>query len=136
MHSPTDTRQEGFTMVEILVSLLLLTIVMAGTLSLQLAAMRASHESRAVSTAMMLGQRSMERFRAERCDTTSCPVPTTAIECFDRAGQGAVCGSTGVVYTSTTVYAATANGVRADVTVQWDSREGAQQLALSTERWP
>lgn len=135
MPEQPQSTDHGFTMVEMLVSILLLTIVMAGTLALQLSAIRSSSTSRMTSSAMTLAQSRLEEFRGARILDLMAAPPAVDIDCFGAQGEPLTACSA-QVFTRTTQHVVTGIGLRADVTVQWMTRTGTQQLAVSMERSP
>lgn len=81
--------ERGFTMIELLITMLLLTIVMTGLAALQLTAVRQVSNSKRGSEAMRLGQMVLERLTALGFTHTDL-VPTSWIPAKNADGQSMI----------------------------------------------
>ena len=125
----------GFTLVEILVALLLLTIVMTGTLALHLTTIRASSDSRTISAASAVAQSRLESFHSR--EFTAITLIANEQMCFNydttRVGT---CTDAHFFERITNV---TANGLNfvCAVEVRWITRSGLQRsVVINAERAP
>jgi len=126
----------GFTLVEILIAMLLLTVVLAGVLAMQVTALRASGDSRASSSAMVLASSRIEQYRALDYATLagSLPLPVE-VTCFGFDTQPDP-SCTNAFFTRTAVVSPTGIGVAIAVTVQWGTKDGGRQFTMTMERTP
>jgi len=124
---------DGFTLVEILISMLLLTVLLAGSLAMQVTAVRASGDSRKSAAATALAESRIEEFRS--ADYGNLVTVVDDVDCFDIEMQEDT-GCTGPFYTRTTNITNAVGGLHINVAVQWGSAEGPSQISLETERTP
>jgi Tfp pilus assembly protein PilV len=136
-------------MIEFMIALLLLTIVIVGTMSLQFTALRTSTESRYTSSAMTLAQSALEDFRSRRFSGIVCASAPTTYDWFDVNTQVITgcpssttnsCTDAAAFFTRSTALAptmvVTVNGCRATVTVSWVTSQGTQQVSQTMDRTP
>ncbi len=118
-------KQGGFTLIEVLISLVLGAIAMIGVIALYRASTNASSFSRRGTEAAILAQDKLERLRTETATTGSDPTP------IDELGQSAVAGP----FTRTwTVTPATPTYVDVSVNVQWDDDGNTRNFTVRGRR--
>jgi prepilin-type N-terminal cleavage/methylation domain-containing protein len=112
---PSDKSQQGFTMIEVLIALLVLMVGMAGILSLQLTAMKATGFSRHATEASSLAEDKVEDLRT---------VPLTSarfVSGTDQVDARGVADATGL-YTRTWTITPQTDTTIVTVSVAWDER--------------
>lgn len=131
------TRQSGFSLLEALVTLLILSVALLGLAFLQAQGMQFNTSAYARSQASMLSSDIIDRMRLNAanaaaydtgsfsptpadCDFTSAPDPDNDRDCWYRRLQEALPGGDGSI---------TVNGTLVTVTVSWNERPGAQRDA-------
>lgn len=139
-------KSAGFTILEVLIAMLLLSIMMIGMAAMQVTVLRTSASSRQMTMATQIAQSRLEEFRtlpftmlpapaamaAEACFDYTNSVPVSLAPCavgtyFTRrlgivAAGGLVCGQT------------VATGVGIQVDVDWIDTDGTQTVSLCLER--
>jgi type IV pilus assembly protein PilV len=114
---PRDRSQQGFTMIEVLIALLVLMVGMAGILSLQLTSMKATGFSRHATEASSLIEDKVEDLRT---------VPLTSPRFAtgsDRVDARGVADSTGLYNRTWTITPQTDTTI-ITVSVEWNERGG------------
>ncbi len=145
------TRQEGIGIVEFMVALLLLTIVVAGSMALQLTSLKTTSDSRISSAATVLAQSAIEAARGmswTQLSAVCVATPTTSVQCFDFNTAAQPCPSffqrtTSLSSTSVTTSAAdsgaslsSTQGCQIQVQVVWTGQVGRQSVTQSLVRMP
>lgn len=138
--SPRRAGEAGFTLIEIMVAMLLLSIILAGSMAMQVAVITASANARASAAATSLAQTRIEEFRATRYLSLAAADETA---CFDYDTKLVstcvpVCTCSTYFQRDTTITAITVptDGFNALVTVSWKTAAGTRQVSFETERTP
>jgi Tfp pilus assembly protein PilV len=128
-------------MVEFMIALVLLSIIMLGSMSLQFTSLRTSTDARFTSAAVTVAQSRLEEIRSMSWTLLSASCAGTTCRCFD--GSTRPVGSEGPApctctspFTRTTSLSATGGGCRAVVTVSWATSTGTQQITQALDRMP
>lgn len=143
-HQPNfhNSPDGGFTLIEILISMLLLSIVILGTTAMQVVAIRSNQKSAAMLVASTLAQSRIEKFFAD-------PMPAANFQetlgnscnggaencCFKYDGQPEACSEEFFFQREVTV---TQNGVGFDINVviTWQDAETSRNLTLAAFKNP
>jgi type II secretory pathway pseudopilin PulG len=135
--------QQGGGLIELLVSVVLLSIVLVGTLSLQVTAIRNGSEPRFTSAAMTVAQRRLEELRSTGWSSLTCNGTTCRCLALDTQPLGsetrADCfcsGSFRRVTAFSTVAVGPVNACRSVVTVSWVSNKGEQSVVQAMDGAP
>jgi len=122
---PNRPHQAGFTMIEVMVSLLLTAIAIIGIMSLYMSQTRASAYSRHTTEATVLAQDGMEKLRSQGTPTAE------LITGVDEQGN-AVAG--GLFERESTVSALIGSYYDLTVEVRWDEDGHARTVLLHSRR--
>lgn len=105
MHAATFSREKGFSLLEVLISIIILSFGLLGMVGLQAAALQANRDARLQSTAISLARELAEMMRGNKDvglastgnpylgDFTSPVTPTTASYCLNVATGTTACAS-------------------------------------------
>lgn len=127
--------EEGFTIIEILVAMLLLTLVLTGTMAIQVVTMRAQQDSQTTSTASMIAQARLERFYAQ--PYTKISTSPESPDCFDYSGiELSSCSAATKFFTRTSTMSSTGSGYKLAVTVSWPTVNGQLTVEMQGARTP
>ena len=148
---PMNARQRGFTLMEVLVTMLVLGVGLLGLASLQAQGMKFNHDAHVRSQATTLATAIMDQMRANRANATAytqnpdpnlnCNPSVAGVAMDLRCWHNSISGDpdTGLenVLPSATGTIA-ANGTMFDVTIRWVDRETQTQTecaALPAREW-
>jgi len=123
-------RQEGFTLIEIMVAMLLLTILIVGAMATQISTIRTSSDARTSTSAVSIAQSRLEEFRSLPYANLAALGPEIAYFNYDTSPNLA-----SSFFTRTTTVAQSAEGWLMTVVVQWTA-QNPQQITMITERTP
>ena len=131
-----DSKQTGFSMIELLVAIVLLTIVLAGTMALQVTTLRAGRDTKSTTMAVTLAEARIDLFRA--IPYANLATVASEITCFDFDGTENPSCPAGVYFTRQTDVTLTGSTFEIAVTVQWLTGESTtpMQIGMRMERNP
>jgi type IV pilus modification protein PilV len=122
-HKP---RQSGFTMIEVMISILLTAIAVMGIIGLTSVSVRDSASARHVTEASVLAEDKMELLRATAPSTTGSP-DSSPVD-----AQGSASGSAGAIYTRSWSYTSTTTQYNITVQVSWKDEGTAAATTCAT----
>lgn len=111
----------GFTLIEVMVAMLFLSFIVQGLAMVALHAQRSGIHSRRLTTANILAEQAMERYR--NTDYDNLATFDGQQVCFDGNMVSLGCGASTKIFTETTtvtVDSPIANTSKVDVTVSWE----------------
>lgn len=121
----------GFTMMEVLIALAILLLGIAGLLSMQMSAMRATSFSRHATEASMLAEDKMEALRTVATASITCPSVAACTETVDARGNLDADGPYTRVWTPSTLGGETL----LTVVVSWNEQGGdPHNITMTTVR--
>ena len=123
---------EGFGMVELLIAFLLLTIVLAGSLAMQIRVSAGNQESRVVSVAASLAQQAIEEFNAAGFTSLAAGAVTDR---FTYTGQKLV-PAVGGFYQRNATVSLVGTSYIVDVQVYWPPYDATAMISMRGERAP
>ena len=122
MRDPLKKKEEGFTLIEVMITMFFLTFIVQGITMVSLYAQRSGIYARRLTSANILAEQSMERYR--NTDYDNLPTLDAVTECYDaQMNSLASCADSKAVFTHTTsvtVDTPLANCTQVDVSVTWD----------------
>ena len=115
-------KEEGFTLIEVMITMFFLTFIVQGLAMVSLYAQRTGIYARRLTSANILAEQSLERYR--NTDYDNLPTFDGSTDCYDaQMNLLGSCGGSTVVFTHTTSVAVDtplSNSTQVDVSVTWD----------------
>lgn len=111
----------GFTLIEVMITMFLLTFIVQGMAMVSLYAQRSGIHARRLTSANIIAEQTLEQYR--NTDYDNLPTFNGAQECYDVHMASVGCGGSPAFFTKTTAITAntpTANVSQVDVTVTWE----------------
>ena len=122
--------QRGFTLIEVMITMFLMTFIVQGLAMVSLYARRSGIHARRLTSANILAEQTLEQYR--NTDYTNLPTLHGVQVCYDVHMATVACGSDSAFFTKTTSITADtpiANVSQVDVTVSWDEQWSWDGLA-------
>jgi type IV pilus modification protein PilV len=118
--------QAGFTMVEVMISILLCAIAVMGIIGLTTVSVRDTSSARHVTEASVLAEDRMEVLRAQGSSSITNPDASPV------DAQGAATGSAGAIYTRAFTWTASSTQINITVQVSWIDEGAGTSTTCST----
>ncbi len=146
MHEARDGRSSaGFTIIEVMIAMLLLSIMMVGMAAMQVTVLRTSASSRQTTMATQIAQSRLEEFRI-RPVTLLIPTALASDGCLSYDGVVVACAPATTYFTRELgIFSAGGTicgqpvigaGLGVQVNVRWTDTNGPQIISLCLERTP